>query len=351
MISGDSLSGWFVIRRKGIVGSAMADREPKAYSAPKSIDARVLMQQATDWFVRLGASNVTSDERLEFDRWRRQSEAHEQAFHEVTSLWGEAELEAATRNTRSSLGEFPCRPRLRYAWGRGAAAAVLLVCLSWLAYESMGERWQADFSTVTSEQRTVELPDHSMALLNTDSAIAIDFSGNNRTVRLLRGEALFTVQSNPDKPFIVQSGAVRARAVGTAFAVRVNGHDVAVTVTRGLVDVASNGVPGPAVRLEQGQQILVGEHGVGTVHEVDLSMAMAWSRGQLVFMRTALADVLEEVRRYYPGYVLLWSSDAKQLPVTGIYKVSDPIRIMNILAESLHLKLTRLSDRIIVFHD
>ncbi|BCA56586.1 glycerol-3-phosphate ABC transporter substrate-binding protein [Nitrospira sp. KM1] len=355
MISGDSLGGWFVTRRRGIVGSAMTGQEPKAYSAPKTEGARLLMKEATDWFVRLGASDVTSHERVEFERWRLQSQAHEQAFREVTSLWDESELEAAALHTKAALAEIPYRPRpglrVSWAWGWGAAAAMLLLCLGWLVHDAMWFRWQADFITATAEQRMIELPDRSTALLNTGSAIAIDFSGGSRTVRLLRGEALFTVQPDAGKPFIVKSGAVNAQAVGTAFAVRANGHDVAVTVTRGLVDVSSDRAPDSAVRLEQGQQVFAGDQGVGAVHAVDLSMAVAWSRGQLVFVRTALSDVLEEVKRYYPGYVLLWSSKAQHVPVTGIYKVSDPARILNILAESLHLELTRMSDRVIVLHD
>jgi transmembrane sensor len=41
-----------------------------------------------------------------------------------------------------------------------------------------------------------------------------------RQVKLDRGEAWFQVAKDPQRPFVVESGPVRVRAVGTAFSVR-----------------------------------------------------------------------------------------------------------------------------------
>lgn len=52
---------------------------------------------------------------------------------------------------------------------------------------------RADFITATGEMAQHALPDGSIAALNTDSALALDFAPGRRAVRLLKGEAEFTV--------------------------------------------------------------------------------------------------------------------------------------------------------------
>jgi len=56
-------------------------------------------------------------------------------------------------------------------------------------------------------------------------------------VRLVRGEAHFTVAKNPARPFIVEAGGVAVRAVGTAFDVRHADGAIEVLVTEGKVHV------------------------------------------------------------------------------------------------------------------
>lgn len=350
----DSYGDRSMAQRSSIVGPAMTPPPQRPYSTPQSPAQQAVMREATDWFVRLGAPSVSASEREEFEQWRRRSPAHEEAFCDVQALWGEGELDAAVRHVKDSLTAKTCQPPRRpahpiWAWG-AAAAALAAVSLGWLVQADLRIWWEADVRTATAEQRTIELPDHSTVLLNTDSAIAIDYRGETRLVRLLRGEALFTVQPNPDRPFLVRSGSAVARAVGTAFVVRARGEEALVTVTQGLVDLSADQGRSVPVRLTGGQQAVSDGTTIGPVRTVDLSIATAWARGQLVFVRTALVDVLEELNRYYPGYVWLWPAEAGHVPVTGIYKISDPSRIPWILAESLHLKLTRLSDRLVVLY-
>lgn len=349
MTAGDSWDRWSVIQGKGIVGSPMPNREPRAFSTTKSAAEHALTREATEWFVRLGASRVSAKDRDAFEDWRRRSDAHDRAFREVASLWNEAGLETAAAGAYRSIPDSARKTaRAPWSWQWAAAAAVALICGYALLFGELWLRWQADFSTAVAEQRAIELPDHSTAFLNSDSAIAFDFTGPAREVRLLKGEALFTVQSDPDRPFIVRSGSSATRAVGTAFVVRSHGGDAVVTVTKGIVEVSQDRAVSVPVRVERGQQVSTTAEGVGAVEAVDLDVATAWVQGRLVFVRSRLSDVLDEVRRYYPGYVLLLSPDAGKVPVTGIYKVSDPAHVFATLAESLQMKMTRVSDRLII---
>src|SRR5258708_24248903 len=87
------------------------------------------------------------------------------------------------------------------------------------------------YATAIGERKPVTLTDGSKVLLNTDSRIQIDYSAEQRIVRLLQGEAFFEVAHNRARPFLVYAGANVVRAVGTAFSVHVQKSRVAVVVT------------------------------------------------------------------------------------------------------------------------
>ena len=116
------------------------------------------------------------------------------------------------------------RPR-RVFWSRprlalGAALATCLLLLVLVPSAShLPARLLADYSTGPGGQRTVALPDGSVAILNTDSAIDVDYGRERRMVKLLYGEAHFEVAKDAQRPFQVLAVGGRTTAVGTAFAV------------------------------------------------------------------------------------------------------------------------------------
>src|SRR3546814_10056817 len=58
-------------------------------------------------------------------------------------------------------------------------------------------------------------------------------------ITLEEGEAWFQVAHDAHRPFVVDVGSVRIRAVGTAFSVRRNPEGVDVMVTEGVVETRS----------------------------------------------------------------------------------------------------------------
>ena len=77
--------------------------------------------------------------------------------------------------------------------------------------------------------------------LNAGGEVSEHFTTAERRVRLVRGEAHFTVTKDAARPFVVEAGAVRLRALGTAFNVRFEPSAVEVLVTHGRVQVEPPG--------------------------------------------------------------------------------------------------------------
>ena len=110
------------------------------------------------------------------------------------------------------------------------AAVAVIAGATWLLNES------TSYATTVGEQRSVSLADGSQVHLNTETELRVLFDGNSRKVRLDHGEALFEVARDASRTFTVQAADTEVSAVGTAFNVRLRGHEVVeVTVTEGKI--------------------------------------------------------------------------------------------------------------------
>ena len=76
------------------------------------------------------------------------------------------------------------------------------------------------FRTGHGEQLTHRLADDSVLHLDTDSAVTIRYSNNERLVTLIAGQADFEVAHEPNRPFRVLAGSAEIIDIGTKFDVR-----------------------------------------------------------------------------------------------------------------------------------
>ena len=86
----------------------------------------------------------------------------------------------------------------------------------------------------------VLLPDHSKITLNAASSIRYPAKfTNSRDVYLEEGEAYFDVKHDTSKPFIVHTGGISTKVLGTAFDIKSYKElpNISITVTRGSVQV------------------------------------------------------------------------------------------------------------------
>jgi transmembrane sensor len=77
----------------------------------------------------------------------------------------------------------------------------------------------ASYQTAVGERSTVSLPDGSLMTLNTASLAQVVYDRSERGVRLLAGQAMFTVAQDRAAPFRVYAGDRVITATGTAFEV------------------------------------------------------------------------------------------------------------------------------------
>ena len=297
-------------------------------------------EQAAFAWLSLLHDRPSAGDQLTFSQWLRADPAHAEAYAQAQVLWELSESPARTLADEEAVAlqgyldamDRPRRPALLRWSGALAMAACLLLMVS------LGTGWQpqrwiddlgADYVSAPGEIRTVTLADQSQVTLDGDSAIAVDFSRGERHVQLRRGAGFFTV-THTGEPFVVEAEKGQARVLGTQFEVRLQPHGAQVTVLSGRVGVTADR-DGEQQILTAGQQVAYAEGTAEKLHAVDSEAQLAWRQGWLTYYKSTLADVVEDLRRYYPGRIVLLNDELAARKVSGSFPSKDPQAVLSSL--------------------
>jgi transmembrane sensor len=238
------------------------------------------------------------------------------------------------------------------------------------------------YDTSIGEQRTLTLDDGSTIELDSDSRIRIAYSGRERLVELLDGQALFHVTHDATRPFIVHAETTNIRAIGTQFDVYKKNTGITVTVVEGRVAVVpasdpislqqdlsapaqpeGNGprpvtldrLPGTSSRTEDGIFLAAGEQAtvdaqgaLARTAQPDMAAVTAWTQHQLTFKGTSLHEVAEQFNRYNQRRLVINDSQLAELKITGIFSSTDPASLIRFLAARPDIVVTRAGNEILI---
>jgi transmembrane sensor len=312
------------------------------------------LQDALDWFVRLQDAGATAADRRAFRAWYDADARHRDAYARVQAVWGAPELDRAARGLKTADGAAAPRPGRRVRRrGMALAAAVLLALVGLGALFDLPVRLQADHRTATGERRQVALADGSTVLLDSASAIATQAGDAARRVELLAGRAYFQVAGDRGRAFRVEAGDAAVEVRGTRFAVALGAEGTSVVLREGRLHVTGRGGGGAGaggVTLSPGQRVRVTAEGPGRPERVAFPQGAGWVEGRLIFRDAPLSRVLDELRRYHAGTILVLDPALAQRRITGNYRLDDPVRTAEQLAALTSAELVRLTDRILLLH-
>ena len=299
-----------------------------------------------------------SGDQATFSRWLQADPAHAEAYARAQVIWELSEVagstlaheEALTLQRYLSAMKVSRRSTVRY-WSSGLAVAACLLLMVGVFAGWQPMRWfndlGADYVSAPGQVRTVTLADQSRVTLDADSAIAVNFSGGERHVELRRGVAFFHV-THTGEPFVVDASGGEARVLGTEFEVRLQPAGAQVTVLSGRVGVKA-GEHAPQQILTADQQVAYADGAVSdAVQQVDSQARLAWRSGSLSYYKTPLADVVADLRRYYPGQILLLNSQLGTRRISASFPTQDPQAVLASLQGVLGFEQHTLFGRVIV---
>jgi len=188
---------------------------------------------------------------------------------------------------------------------------------------------------------TFDLPDGSKASLAPGSALDLAYGHDGRAMRLVRGRAFFDVVPDRARPFTVEAGGRRIRALGTRFDVRLDDGPLRVTLVEGQVSVARTvdamDGPGRPVLLAAGQQLTAAQ-GRDVVAPANDGEASAWRETSITFEDRPLSEVVAELNRHSAAKLVIDDPKVAALRVTGRFRTGDPRRFLRTLAQVLPVR-------------
>ncbi|WP_325985139.1 FecR family protein [Pseudomonas protegens] len=307
--------------------------EPPTPAGPHS--STQAMDQALDWLIELEHPN--EEQVRQFHQWLAASPLNAQAFEKAQAIWNGPQV-AQCALTLAAPPKVSRLARLRPHWKPLATAAVLLLGL--FSFSNLPLRLQADHLTQVGERQRLQLEDGSKVLLNTNSAFSSDINDHQRVARLYQGEAFFEIPGNRGLPLELDAGPVKASVRDTTFAVRYLDGVAQVQVQRGDIDLRATHAD-QRLRLRAGESVRVGPQGFDQPARLDADKELAWVQGRLVFENCPLSQVLAELRRYYPGWIVNNNEHLAKVAVTGNYRLDQPLDVVRSLA---HITSARLSE-------
>jgi transmembrane sensor len=309
---------------------------------------KAALREAAQWFAQLGSGAATERDCRDWNAWLDAHPDHRWAWRQVEALQGRLQsvpgkLSAATfRIAASDAGSDRRRVSRRNALkGLGA----VLVCGSAVALGAQGARrrgWFDDYRTAVGERREIILADGSTLILNTDTAVDVDFAPDRRLVRLRTGEILIETAADPvpmQRPFIVETTQGDIRALGTRFTVRQYGGWTDVTVLQDAVEIRPAAAAWNAAIVQAGRQAGFSAGEIRPPRPAADPQA-AWTRGMLIADDWRLADLVVEIGRYRPGW-LICDPAVADLRISGAFPIQDTDVALAAIERALPVRTVR----------
>ncbi len=282
-------------------------------------------------FDRYLSGTCSPEEVEEFVLLLKREGTDEYLNDQLRSLWSQSGDEAGEapvdweRMYAEVTGGVRRRPVAR--WVAGLAAVAVLAAGGWWwtrqKEQPVANRVAAARKPVAVlKKKTIHLPDGSSVVLNTSSRL--DYT-KPREVTLI-GEGYFDIQKAPGQPFLVHTGKLTTRVLGTTFNIRAYPGDksIQITVTRGRVQVlTANGSLGT---LRANQQI---EYILGTEkarqQTVDPEPVVAWKPQEIFYDNKSMEEVAKDLEKRYNVTLSFTNPAIKECRVTATFSTEDAL--------------------------
>ena len=311
---------------------------------PESVEDR-----AARWAIKLDSRPLSQEESAELERWLESNDRHRGAL-----LRAEATLAYVDRAASLAAG---ARPDPNSHFGRRdlGRRTLLAALASGALAASLGgvmiiAPWQQRINTATGEIRRVPLRDGSIATVNTESQLRVDIRKDERLIKLANGEAWFEVAHDASRPFIVEAGDVRVRAVGTAFSVRRRSDGADVLVTEGKVLAWRVDRPSDVIPIKAGFKVHIGPNtrAAPAKAEAEIERALAWRNGEIAFDGETLGQAVEEFNRYNERKLVVEDTRLAREPLVGFFKANQPETFARAVSRMIGAKATVQGDQIVI---
>ncbi|MGZ8252632.1 MAG: FecR family protein [Methylophilaceae bacterium] len=283
-----------------------------------------MQDTAIKWFMRLQQMDAEHPDRSRFEAWLMADPSHQQAYAEVEQLWQKLDSTSQVKQLSSAMDKMQAtQSRRKFKAVATAFSIMIALTASLLGYRY----WQTQpvmemVATVgIGDIKSQQLEDGSKLTLNANTDVEITYYRHQRVIKLKRGEAIFDVAPDVDRPFIVDSGHAKVTVLGTRFAVNKFSTFVRVSVDHGRVRVEpqdGSANAQPSVLLVNGEvvEVKAGEAPKRIARPAE--DAFSFEDNVIVFKDAGFDEIAETLSRYRAPSVVSKMDSAQKGHITAV---------------------------------
>jgi transmembrane sensor len=341
-------------------------------STPEPSDE--IQRAASEWIVRLDRG-LTASEQDSYSQWLASDPRHREAMTYMCWGWEELDRLAGLETTQLSEPDpdlfAPKRTVLQSkkilfftALASTLAAAAMVAAGFYIkrSHHPLVEEAMVA-SNIEAETTAYErrlLDDGSVAELNRGTSISVEFTPAERHVRLVQGEANFTVAKNPARPFVVEASGVAVQAVGTVFNVRMEHGSVDVLVSEGTVKVAPSTLPAGAAPAREPLYIKAGQHAlvslasggirvdVSNISSEKIGQDLAWRTRTLDFDDAPLSEIVASFNAHNTVKLIIGDDSLKALRLSVTFRSDNVEGFLRLMDSDFDMRAERRGEHEIV---
>lgn len=311
-----------------------------------------LREEAARWFTRMQKAPVDHPDRGRFEAWLMANPAHAAEYSAFADTWDDFDstprLQSLVRALNLKKAEYDTQIK---TITRSVLSLLLVVSCGLFGYHIWISQpvYILASSTSIGEIKHQQLADGTLLTLNADTQAEITYYRNKRVVVLKKGEVIFAVAPDSERPFIVDSGYAQITVLGTYFAVNRLSHLIRISVDHGQVKVEAKNQAGDTVF----ESLILSN---GDVAEVELGNgpvkvnrnaqdAFGFEKGALTFHQAPIEEIAETLSRYHPTPIQSLVKD-KSAHVTAVVQIADIDSFLLTLPRIAPVNVQRLNGEI-----
>ena len=225
--------------------------------------------------------------------------------------------------------------------------------------------------TKRGSKSSIKLPDGTIVRLNTDSRLTyLNFTaGKNREVTLI-GEAYFDVAHDSSRPFIIHTGKINIKVLGTSFNVRNYPQDkeLETSLIKGKIEVSLESRPEDIITLKPTEKLIIAKEQdeLATATKVKSSIdnkvvltsitylrhdslvaETSWLNDKMVFVNQPLDKIAIELERKYAITISFKDEKVKKYRYTGVFENVSLEKVFQLIKYSKNINY-KIDDKNIV---
>ncbi|MEI8225573.1 MAG: FecR domain-containing protein [Bacteroidota bacterium] len=203
---------------------------------------------------------------------------------------------------------------------------------------SINQAYNEVFSSVDAITK-VSLPDGSYVWLNHSSSLKYPamFQGDSRTVELT-GEGYFEVAHNPKISFVVKTGEIQIKALGTTFNIMAYPDEdrIETSLINGRVELQRTEPDGKVIPLlkMKPNDLAIFEKNNNEINtrKINDDRYFSWKEGKLIFNKEPIDEVVKKLSRWFNVDIQIKDPELSDLTYTATFINETLPQVMELLS-------------------